>query len=138
MACGRLRAAVDARAGARKHRGDGADQRALVEMAQQWWDPSRVKLFEDLGLSGTSTANRPSYLDMLEEIGAGELGAVFAQDVSRLTRNPRDGEEFLEAATEAGIVLYADGQFLDLANADDDAVDRLRTHLYAPIPKTDW
>jgi hypothetical protein len=55
-----------------------------------------------------------------------------------LTRNPRDGEEFLEAATEAGIVLYADGQFLDLANADDDAVDRLRTRLYATDPKTDW
>ena len=106
----RKRAAVYARQSTpeqvRENTGSTADQRALVEMAQQWWDPSQVKLFEDLGLSGTSTANRPSYLDMLEGIRAGELGAVFAQDVSRLTRVPRDGEELtipsLEVATRAG------------------------------------
>src|SRR5262249_45338993 len=103
----------------RENTGSTADQRALVEMAQQWWDPCRVKLFEDLGLPGTSTANRPGYLDMLEQLRAGEIGAVFAQDVSRLTRNPRDAEEFLEAATDAGIVLFVEGQFFDLANADD-------------------
>jgi len=103
----------------RENTGSTADQRALVETAQQWWDPSQVKLFEDLGLSGTSTENRPGYLDMLDGIRAGELGAVFAQDISRLTRIPRDGEEFFDAATEAGIVLYVEGQFFDFANDDD-------------------
>jgi DNA invertase Pin-like site-specific DNA recombinase len=119
----RKRAAVYARQStpeqARENIGSTADQRALVDTAQQWWDPSQVKLFEDLGLSGTSTANRPSYLDMLEDIRDGKVGAVFAQDVSRLTRTPRDGEEFIDAAVEAGIVLYVEGQFFDLGNDDD-------------------
>ena len=66
---------------------------------------------------------------MLEEIRAGKVGAVFAQDVSRLTRNPRDGEEFLEAATEAGIALYAEGQFFDLANDNDMNLFFLRMKL---------
>jgi DNA invertase Pin-like site-specific DNA recombinase len=119
----RKRAAVYARQSTpeqeRNNIGSKADQLGLVEVAQQWWDPSQVTLFDDLGLSGTSTANRPGYLDMLAQIRSGEIAAVFAQDVSRLTRIPRDGEEFLEAAMDAGILLFVEGQFFDLSDDND-------------------
>jgi DNA invertase Pin-like site-specific DNA recombinase len=51
---------------------------------------------DDLGKSGTSSAERQGFQRLIAEIGLGKAGLVLSLDASRLARNNRDWHQLLE------------------------------------------
>jgi DNA invertase Pin-like site-specific DNA recombinase len=104
----------------REHTGSTADQRALADLPRQWgWSPERILMIdEDLGLSATSSQDRRGFQRMLELLDRDEVGLILVRDVSRISRDPLDSEQFLKRAMEAGVLLHANGQLFDLETDD--------------------
>jgi len=73
-------------------------QYALVERAVQLgWARQRVEVIDDdLGRSGSSTANRPGFQRLMTEVGLGHVGLVLGVEMSRLARSNRDWHQLLE------------------------------------------
>ena len=73
-------------------------QYALVERALQLgWARQRVEVIDDdLGRSGTTTANRPGFQRLMTEVGLGHVGLVLDVEMSRLARSCRDWHQLLE------------------------------------------
>jgi DNA invertase Pin-like site-specific DNA recombinase len=66
---------------------------------------------DDLGKSGTSSAERQGFQRLIAEIGLGKAGLVLSLDASRLARNNRDWHQLLELCSIFGVIL-ADGERL--------------------------
>src|SRR2546428_6498294 len=77
-------------------------QKALALRELQGAD---VEHFEDLDISGKSAANRPAYQRLLERLRAGGVRHVVAYDLSRVTRNLGDQQDFFEALERAGALF---------------------------------
>jgi DNA invertase Pin-like site-specific DNA recombinase len=76
------------------------------------WPRERVTVIDDdLGKSGTSSAERHGFQRLIAEIGLGKAGLVLSLDASRLARNNRDWHQLLELCSIFG-VLIADGERL--------------------------
>ena len=76
------------------------------------WPRERVAAIDDdLGKSGTSSAERYGFQRLIGEIGIGKAGLVLSLDASRLARNNRDLHQLLEFFSVFG-VLIADGERL--------------------------
>ena len=76
------------------------------------WPRERVHVIdEDLGKSGTASAERHGFQRLIAEIGLGNAGLVLSLDASRLARNNRDWHQLLELCSLFGVVL-ADGERL--------------------------
>ena len=88
-------------------------QYALVERALQLgWARQRVEVIDDdLGRSGTTTANRPGFQRLMTEVGLGRVGLVLGVEMSRLARSCRDWHQLLEICA-----------LLDTLIADTDGV----------------
>jgi DNA invertase Pin-like site-specific DNA recombinase len=80
-------------------------QYALAERARQlgWTDVTIVD--SDLGRSGAGTEDRPGFEKLLLAICQGRVGAVFAIEASRLSRNGRDWHTLLEFCGLVGCLL---------------------------------
>jgi len=102
----------------RDHPGSAAAQRDLAELARRWgWPESRIKIIDcDLGLSGTSASNRSGFLELLALTAGGQVGMVFVQDVSRLSRRLGDFAQFAEVAQETGTLICKNGVIVDAEN----------------------
>ena len=76
------------------------------------WPRERVHVIdEDLGKSGTESAERHGFQRLIAEIGLGNAGLVLSLDASRLARNNRDWHQLLELCSLFGVLL-ADGERL--------------------------
>ena len=97
----------------RQHQESTKLQYRLVERAiTLGWPRQRVAVIDDdLGKSGTSSAERQGLLRLISEIGLGKAGLVLSLDASRLARNNRDWHQLLELCSIFG-VLIADGERL--------------------------
>lgn len=86
----------------RHHTGSTETQRALAELPRRWgWPESRIKVIEDdLGLSGTSSDQRPGFQHLLELMDRGEVGIVLVREMSRLSRDSLDAERTFRAIAE--------------------------------------
>jgi DNA invertase Pin-like site-specific DNA recombinase len=104
----------------RDHRGSLAAQLALADLPRQWgWPDSRIKIIDrDLGLSGTSSAFRPGFLEMFAMIGRGEVGMVMALAVDRLARKVADFDNLLDLTGETNTLLCIDGVVYDPSSED--------------------
>jgi len=73
-------------------------QYALREKALRlgWTEPSIRTLDRDLGVSGTQSAAREDFKTLVAEVSMGQVGAVFALEVSRLARSNVDWHRLLE------------------------------------------
>jgi DNA invertase Pin-like site-specific DNA recombinase len=73
-------------------------QYALAERAKALgWPESAVEVIdEDLGQSGASTAWRPGFKRMAEQVTKGRIGAILALEVSRFARSSADWHRLLE------------------------------------------
>jgi DNA invertase Pin-like site-specific DNA recombinase len=60
---------------------------------------------DDLGRSGSGLVDRPGFQKLVAEVCAGEVGAVFCVEASRLARNGRDWHHLVELCGMAGTVL---------------------------------
>jgi DNA invertase Pin-like site-specific DNA recombinase len=76
------------------------------------WPHARVHVIDDdLGKSGTDSAERHGFQKLMAEIGLGNTGLVVSLDASRLARNNRDWHQLLELCSVFA-VLIADGERL--------------------------
>jgi DNA invertase Pin-like site-specific DNA recombinase len=97
----------------RQHQESTELQYHLVDRAVTLgWPRERVTVIDDdLGKSGTSSAERHGFQRLISEIGLGKAGLVLSLDASRLARNNRDWHQLLELCSIFG-VLIADGERL--------------------------
>ena len=110
----------------RNNTGSVAFQRSLVPVAKSYgWADSQIIIIDDLGKSGSSTEGRTGWQRIQEMIDADQLGAVFAANMSRLSRRLSDFELFRLRAAHHNTVLYIDGRFLNPADANDAAVSQI-------------
>jgi DNA invertase Pin-like site-specific DNA recombinase len=113
----------------REHTGSAQFQRSLAAVARSYgWRDSQIKIIEDdLGKSGSSTEGRTGWQRLQQMIEADEVGAVFVATTSRLSRRVMEFELFRLRAALHNTLLYADGQFVDLAGASDRIVSEIVT-----------
>jgi DNA invertase Pin-like site-specific DNA recombinase len=81
-----------------KHRESQRLQYNLIELAKQLgWQSSRIVILDrDLGCSASGTASRSDFDQLLLEVCASHVGAIFSVDASRLARNGREWHTLLE------------------------------------------
>jgi len=76
------------------------------------WPRERIVVIDDdLGKSGTASAERQGFQRLIAEIGLGKAGLVLSLDASRLARNNRDWHQLLELCSIFGVVI-GDGERL--------------------------
>ena len=73
-------------------------QYALREKAEELgWSPAAIRTLDgDLGKSGTQTAGREDFKTLVADVSMGQVGAVLALEVSRLSRSDLDWHRLLE------------------------------------------
>jgi DNA invertase Pin-like site-specific DNA recombinase len=74
---------------------------------------SRIEVIdEDLGRSGSGTVERPGFQRLVAAVCAGEVGAIFCLEASRLARNGRDWHHLIDLCALAGtLVIDPDGSY---------------------------
>lgn len=61
------------------------------------WHPSRIRVIDsDLGITGSSAAARPGFQELVALVSLGQVGIIFAYDVTRLARNCTDWYQLLD------------------------------------------
>jgi DNA invertase Pin-like site-specific DNA recombinase len=90
-----------------ENRESTARQYALQQRAiDLGWSVDRVDVIDDdLGQSGSSTQGRTGFQRLAEEIAHGRVGAVFALEVSRLSRSSADWHRLLDLCGLADVVI---------------------------------
>src|SRR5271166_2418143 len=88
-------------------------------LALGWTPPTIRTLDRDLGVSGAQTAGREDFKTLVADVSMGQVGAVFALEVSRLARSHLDWHRLLElCALTDTFVIDADGCY-DPADFND-------------------
>ena len=84
----------------------------LADRARELGFAQTVVIDEDQGRSGSGLVERPGFLQLLASVCAGDAGAVFALEASRLARNNRDWHHLIDlcALTET-LLIDADGVY---------------------------
>jgi DNA invertase Pin-like site-specific DNA recombinase len=96
----------------RHHQESTERQYALREKALElgWSEPTVQILDRDLGKSGAQIAGREDFKTLVAEVSMGQVGAVFALEVSRLSRSNLDWHRLLElCALTDTLVIDEDG-----------------------------
>jgi DNA invertase Pin-like site-specific DNA recombinase len=105
----------------RHHQESTERQYALPEMALElgWSEAAIRTLDRDLGRTGTEMAGREDFKTLVADVSMGQVGAVFALEVSRLARSNLDWHRLLElCALTATLVIDEDGCY-DPADFND-------------------
>lgn len=96
----------------RHHQESTERQYALREKALELgWSESTVQILDrDLGKTGTQMTGREDFKTLVAEVSMGQVGAVFALEVSRLARSNLDWHRLLElCALTDTLVIDEDG-----------------------------
>jgi DNA invertase Pin-like site-specific DNA recombinase len=115
----------------REHGESTARQYGLAgEAARLGWAPGRIEVIDcDLGLSGRTATHREGFRDLLGRVCAGEVGAIFGLEISRLARSNADLSRLLEIARLTDtLVIDADGIY-DLADINDRLLLGLKSQM---------
>src|ERR1700693_3059512 len=94
------------------HRESTERQYALREKARELgWCESLIRpLDKDVGKTGTEMTRREDFKTLVADVSMGQVGAVFALEVSRLARSNLDWHRLLElCALTATLVIDEDG-----------------------------
>jgi DNA invertase Pin-like site-specific DNA recombinase len=94
------------------HRESTERQYALREKALTLgWPATAIRILDaDLGLSGAQMTGREDFKTLVADVSMGQVGAVFALEVSRLARSNLDWHRLLElCALTRTLVIDADG-----------------------------
>jgi DNA invertase Pin-like site-specific DNA recombinase len=87
-------------------------QYALRAMALELgWSESAIRTLDrDLGMTGTEMTRRADFKTLVADVSMGQVGAVFALEVSRLARSSLDWHRLLElCALTTTLVIDEDG-----------------------------
>jgi DNA invertase Pin-like site-specific DNA recombinase len=96
-------------------------QYALKDKALELgWRPDQIRVLDaDLGISGTQANNRQDFQTLVADVSLEKVGAVFALEVSRLSRSCSDWHRLLEICSLTGTLMVdADGCY-DPADFND-------------------
>lgn len=98
-----------------------ARQYALQERALELgWSREQIDVIdEDLGQSGTSTERRSGFQELTEGIGNGRVGALFALEVSRLTRSSADWHKLLHLCSLADVLIMDEQSIYNPSDHND-------------------
>ncbi len=90
-----------------EHRESTARQYALRQRALDLgWSADRIVVIDDdLGQSGGVAHHRDGFQRLAEDVAHGRVGAIFALEVSRLSRSSADWHRLLELCSLADVVL---------------------------------
>ena len=105
----------------RHHQESTERQYALREKALELgWSQSLIRTLDrDLGKTGTEMAGREDFKTLVADVSMGQVGAVFALEVSRLARSNLDWHRLLElCALTTTLVIDEDGCY-DPADFND-------------------
>ena len=80
-------------------------QERLVERAQEFGWPEPRMIDDDLARTATGVVERSGFERLLAAVCAGEVGAIFAFEASRLARNGREWHTLLELCAVVDTVL---------------------------------
>jgi DNA invertase Pin-like site-specific DNA recombinase len=96
-------------------------QYALREkaLALGWTAPMIQTLDRDLGLSGAQSAGREDFKTLVADVSMGQVGAVFALEVSRLARSNLDWHRLLELCALTQTLVVDDDGCYDPADFND-------------------
>src|SRR6266704_1843971 len=103
-------------------------QYALRTMALELgWSESAIRTLDrDLGMTGTEMTRREDFKTLVADVSMGQVGAVFALEVSRLARSNLDWHRLLElCALTATLVIDEDGCY-DPSDFNDGLLLRLK------------
>ena len=96
----------------RFHQESTERQYALREKALELgWSPPAIRILDrDLGQSGAQMTGREDFKTLVTEVSMGQVGAVFALEVSRLARSNLDWHRLIELCAWTGtLVIDEDG-----------------------------
>jgi site-specific DNA recombinase len=101
-------------------------QKACLALAKRnGWRVARVYEDNDAGASSRSRKPRPSYDEMLAAVRAGQIDHIVAYSTSRLTRRPRELEDWLDLHEARRIqVHFVTGPASDWSSTQGRAVAR--------------
>ena len=105
----------------RHHQESTERQYALQDKAlAMGWPPSSIRVLDgDQGMSGAHSGERQDFKTLAADVSMGQVGAVFALEVSRLARSNLDWLRLLElCALTHTVVIDADGSY-DPADFND-------------------
>jgi DNA invertase Pin-like site-specific DNA recombinase len=96
-------------------------QYALADRARAlgWSEPAIEVIDEDLGRSGSSTEGRTGFARLVDGVVRGEVGAIFAVEVSRLARSSTDWQRLLALCAVAEVVVGDEQAVYDPGVQDD-------------------
>ena len=101
----------------RNHRESARVQRGLERRAQDLgWPKTRVRVLDgDQGESAALADHRSGFRDLLVRVKAGEVGIIFATEVSRLARNNVDWNRLTYYCAHLGVLLADETHVFDPA-----------------------
>lgn len=100
--------------------------------AQRGWNI--IEEYVDSSISASNkSVNRPAYNKMVEDYAAGRFKALVCYDLDRLTRQPRQLEDWIDAAEEHGLKLVTANGEADLTTDGG----RLFARLKAAVAKSE-
>lgn len=103
----------------RHHQQGRERQYELVERAKQLGFAKTILIDDDQGRTGSGAVERPGFGNLLAAVCAGEAGAVFALEASRLARNNRDWHHLVDlCAMTQTLIIDAQGVY-DPRQLDD-------------------
>jgi DNA invertase Pin-like site-specific DNA recombinase len=90
-----------------------------LQLARQYgWPTHLIEMIdEDVGKAGSSIEHRSGYQRMLGQIFAGDVGAIFATSVSRLSRCVIEYERLRILASNHGTLLCLGNNVIDPGNS---------------------
>lgn len=105
----------------RKNRESRERQYGLVERARALGWPQRVvkTVDGDQGRSATASKHRGGFKDLMAEIGAGQVGIVFALEASRLARSNADWHRLVEICVVTNTLLGDEAAIYDPRDPND-------------------
>jgi DNA invertase Pin-like site-specific DNA recombinase len=105
----------------RHHQESTERQYALKEKALQLgWTDSTVQILDrDLGKSGAQMTGREDFKTLVADVSMGQVGAVFALEVSRLARSNLDWHRLLELCALTDTLVIDEGGYYNPADFND-------------------
>ena len=96
-------------------------QYALQDKAYSlgWPKESIIVIDEDLGVSGSGRVARSGFQRLMSMIPAGEVGAVFGLEISRLARSSADMMKMIELCGLFDTLVIDEERIYDISNIDD-------------------
>jgi len=94
-------------------------QYCLADRARELGFRDVIVIDDDLGRSGSGLIARPGFQRLVAEVCAGEVGAIFCIEASRLARNGRDWHHLIELCGMVGSVIVDPDGVYDPAMIND-------------------